>query len=50
MPSFLIPYQLRFFTLALVIVATMGFAAGWLAMMYGDALVSGYLRVSGLAQ
>jgi leader peptidase (prepilin peptidase)/N-methyltransferase len=23
-------------------------AAGWLAMMYGDALVSGYLRVSGL--
>ena len=23
-------------------------AAGWIAMMYGDALVSGYLRVSGL--
>ncbi len=23
-------------------------AAGWLAMMYGDALVSGYLRISGL--
>jgi leader peptidase (prepilin peptidase)/N-methyltransferase len=25
-------------------------AAGWLAMMYGDTLVSGYLRVSGLRQ
>jgi len=25
-------------------------AAGWLAMMYGDTLVSGYLRVSGLKQ
>jgi leader peptidase (prepilin peptidase)/N-methyltransferase len=25
-------------------------AAGWLAMLYGDALVSGYLRVSGLKQ
>src|ERR1700690_372977 len=24
-------------------------AAGWLAMMYGDALMNGYLRVSGLA-
>src|ERR1035438_2027302 len=24
-------------------------AAGWLAMMYGDALMTGYLRVSGLA-
>ncbi len=23
-------------------------AAGWLAMMYGDVLVSGYLRISGL--
>ncbi len=23
-------------------------AAGWLAMMYGDSLVDGYLRVSGL--
>ena len=23
-------------------------AAGWLAMMYGDALVEGYLRMSGL--
>jgi leader peptidase (prepilin peptidase)/N-methyltransferase len=23
-------------------------AAGWLAMMYGDSLVNGYLRVSGL--
>jgi leader peptidase (prepilin peptidase)/N-methyltransferase len=23
-------------------------AAGWLAMMYGDELVSGYLRMSGL--
>ncbi len=23
-------------------------AAGWLAMMYGDSLVSGYLRLSGL--
>jgi len=23
-------------------------AAGWLAMMYGDALVTGYLRLSGL--
>jgi leader peptidase (prepilin peptidase)/N-methyltransferase len=23
-------------------------AAGWLAMMYGDLLVSSYLRVSGL--
>jgi leader peptidase (prepilin peptidase)/N-methyltransferase len=25
-------------------------AAGWLAMMYGDSLVNGYLRVSGLKQ
>jgi leader peptidase (prepilin peptidase) / N-methyltransferase len=25
-------------------------AAGWLGMMYGDALVSGYLRISGLQQ
>ena len=25
-------------------------AAGWLAMMYGDSLISGYLRVSGLAR
>jgi leader peptidase (prepilin peptidase) / N-methyltransferase len=25
-------------------------AAGWLAMMYGDALMNGYLRVSGLAR
>jgi leader peptidase (prepilin peptidase)/N-methyltransferase len=25
-------------------------AAGWLAMMYGDALVSGYLRLSGLSR
>ena len=24
-------------------------AAGWLALMYGDVLVSGYMRVSGLA-
>jgi leader peptidase (prepilin peptidase) / N-methyltransferase len=23
-------------------------AAGWLGMMYGDTLVSGYLRISGL--
>ena len=23
-------------------------AAGWLAMLYGDELVNGYLRVSGL--
>jgi leader peptidase (prepilin peptidase)/N-methyltransferase len=23
-------------------------AAGWLAMMYGDSLLEGYLRVSGL--
>jgi len=23
-------------------------AAGWLAMMYGDSLVNGYLRISGL--
>ncbi len=25
-------------------------AAGWLAMMYGDSIISGYLRVSGLAR
>jgi leader peptidase (prepilin peptidase)/N-methyltransferase len=25
-------------------------AAGWIAMMYGDALVSGYLRISGLSR
>jgi leader peptidase (prepilin peptidase)/N-methyltransferase len=25
-------------------------AAGWLAMMYGDSLITGYLRVSGLAR
>ena len=32
MPSFLMPYQLRYLTLVLVIVATVSFAAGWLAL------------------